>query len=476
MDADVLIVGSGFGGTFAADALVKAGAKVVVVERGPWRHTAPLAHLEGVPRRPLPSGRHALTHLVREVHARWLPKAGLRLHRHGLFDLHVQGAMSVLCSSGVGGGSHVYSAMNTRPARADYWDANADGVNATDMSPHYDHALQIMGARPPRHGEGLPNFSGDRLAEHPVLAAPRELSQPPMGYRFEQAAHDNNSYFGCRRGDKVTLDARLLVPHLGSGLQVLAEHEVVDLGTAIGGWRLSVRSPSGEYRHLRAPKLIMAAGTLNTLRLMMAARERGNLGALPGLGLGFSGNGDAVAWWRSQTPDADFSKGAPCHGRFVFRHRPTPGYLTLFGVNGIQGLPLPPSWRHKLSRDQIVVGMGEDGANGMADWAGRLRLSYSRAANPILQDIARAFRDLAQDTGQAVWHVPRWPMTVHPCGGARLSRDERTGVVNACGEVHAHPGLYVTDASALPASPGTPPSMSVAAWALHVGGHIAQGG
>ena len=42
------------------------------------------------------------------------------------------------------------------------------------------------------------------------------------------------------------------------------------------------------------------------------------------------------------------------------------------------------------------------------------------------------------------------------------------GVVDANGEVFDHPGLYVTDAAALPRSPGGPPSMTIAAWANHV--------
>ena len=40
--------------------------------------------------------------------------------------------------------------------------------------------------------------------------------------------------------------------------------------------------------------------------------------------------------------------------------------------------------------------------------------------------------------------------------------------MNADGEVFGHPGLYVADAAALPKSPGTPPSMTIAAWSSHL--------
>jgi cholesterol oxidase len=40
--------------------------------------------------------------------------------------------------------------------------------------------------------------------------------------------------------------------------------------------------------------------------------------------------------------------------------------------------------------------------------------------------------------------------------------------VDGYGEVYGQPGLYVLDAAALPAAPGGPPSMSIAAWSSWV--------
>jgi len=39
---DVVIVGSGFGGSICASRLAKAGVKVLVLERGPWRDSLPV--------------------------------------------------------------------------------------------------------------------------------------------------------------------------------------------------------------------------------------------------------------------------------------------------------------------------------------------------------------------------------------------------------------------------------------------------
>lgn len=65
-------------------------------------------------------------------------------------------------------------------------------------------------------------------------------------------------------------------------------------------------------------------------------------------------------------------------------------------------------------------------------------------------------------------------MTVHPFGGARLGQNSASSVINARGEVHDIPGLFVADGSALPAAPGVPPSMTIAAWAGHVAAQLAS--
>ena len=42
INADILVIGSGFGGAVAASVLAEAGLNVTLLERGPWRDTVPV--------------------------------------------------------------------------------------------------------------------------------------------------------------------------------------------------------------------------------------------------------------------------------------------------------------------------------------------------------------------------------------------------------------------------------------------------
>lgn len=476
---DAIVIGSGFAGAFAADRLIDGGLRVALVERGPWRDTEPV-RAAGITaeRSPLPQGRHAFTGFLRNISAPMLPRNGLTLNPRGVFDMHLQRDMTALSSSGVGGASHIYAAMNTPTAVDRYWENRAEGIDDAVMQARVKDAIARMGARPPRAEDNIPNFIGARLKDDPQLTA--DVEQPPMGYRFDRGVYRDNSFFGTADGSKVTLDALLIAPAMQRGLTVLDLHEAVDFGRDdVGGWRVTLHNHhDNSYRHIAAPRLLLAAGTLSTLRLLFGARDRGALGAMNALGLGVGANGDLIGYWARNEAGADFTRSTPCHGRFALRGQKDCPNLTAYGFNGIDRVPLPRRVRARIKRDLMLVGMGPDEANGFATWRrGRLIFRYNSDANPVTARVQDAFSEIERRTGTRIYRLPaRYVMTAHVLGGARVDDNPARGVIDGHGEAHDLPGLFVLDAAALPAASGGPPSMTIAGWATHVADGIAARG
>lgn len=477
-----IVIGSGFGGAVAASTLVEAGEQVLLIERGPWRDTDVVREAGIARRASLPAGWRAFTHLLHRV---GFSMGGWRLFRRGLFDIHLGSEMSVVCSNSVGGGSHVYSAMNIRPEQADYWDGHADGISSQAMEAHYAWMLERMGAKQAPPDAQIPNATREAYANSAEFIADERVSQPTMSVRMEGRPEDyrNNSYFGSANGAKATLDRVLLLPAMQKGLQIAAEQECLSIWSLDeGGYRLEVMDHRAKRRrYLIADRVILAAGTLNTLRVLFHSRASGGLSGMPALGQGFGGNGDSVAWWALNEAGADLSLGTPTHGRFALRDPETGGampgpYLTRFGFNGIDTLPLPKWLKARLRRDAILVGMGADQADGLVQWRrGRLKIRYIAENSKILLEVQRLFGEVARRSRRPVRFLQGKPLTVHPLGGARLARNQEQGVVDGSGQVYGLPGLYIADAAALPAAPGTPPSMTISAWSRHVAQGIVAG-
>lgn len=128
-DADLVVVGSGFGGSVAALRAAQAGMTVIVLEQG--RRLSP---------QDLQRGARRTRSLL------WEPALGL----HGYFRQTVLRNVVVVGGVGVGGGSIVYAAVLLEPDRqafaADPW--TRTGLDwHQELAPHFPVAAAMLGRR-----------------------------------------------------------------------------------------------------------------------------------------------------------------------------------------------------------------------------------------------------------------------------------------------------------------------------------------
>ncbi|MCZ6831627.1 MAG: GMC oxidoreductase, partial [Gammaproteobacteria bacterium] len=299
-------------------------------------------------------------------------------------------------------------------------------------------------------------------------------SVPGWGIVRKESTFRGHMSLGCLDGSKASTDSIYVGPSLAKGMTLLANCEAISLSSSNlkeGGYRVEARrTDTGETFLIRCEKLILGAGTYNTLRLLFEARSRDALEPMAALGKGISGNGDepALLWNVRKT-----SQNEPRRGLFSMFHL-REGRRDL--QRGFIEMDLPDSnWplfrgiARVLNNTLLLASMGIDASDGRACWENnRLQIHFDPSRSAANRDGERGNRDVAKLLGFKGLFLPK-RLTLHLSGGARVGQSADEGVVNDCGEVWGNRGLYVVDASAIPEAPGTPPSLNIAAWASHVG-------
>ncbi|HMM50159.1 MAG TPA: GMC oxidoreductase [Burkholderiaceae bacterium] len=493
--SEVLIIGSGFGGSVAASRLVEAGFDVTMLERGPWRDTVPVRSMGIKDRSPLPKGLKILTHGFRSIRMPLFRKSPLVINKSGFFEAIFGDGLWVFCTSNVGGGSHAYSGLHGKPDNKYYWNNHCPQINSEIMDVYYEQVMNKLGSRQikpddkipchtmfwgddePLTSIGAPNYRiGILLPKDP--GSPRRVINEDGVVRWESSL-SNDSFLGSESGAKTTLDFAILGPAINNGMKLKDMCEVVSVNKitqpSIDGPRYSVNyidHKTGRKCNHVARHVILAAGGANTARLLLHSRDvaKGITG-MPNLGKWYGGNGDFFAFWAENNPK-DLSKSLPIPGLFKIRGSNNKANLMRAGWDGVDNYPVPGFIKNKLRHQSIIVGMGADEVNGQVSIrGGKYILKYDRKINPIYREINNAFTDIERVTDSRIYAFET-PITVHPLGGARLGASIRDGVVGYNGEVFDNPGLYVADAAALPAAPGGPPSMTISAWSANVAEHL----
>ncbi|MFN8160556.1 MAG: GMC family oxidoreductase [Solirubrobacterales bacterium] len=320
---------------------------------------------------------------------------------------------------------------------------------------------------------------------------------------------------GCPYGSKNTLDLNYLHLAEARGARILPRHRVSALTPLEGGgYELRSEDPLAPRRKrpaLRARRVVLAAGVLGTLELLFRCRD--DLGSLPRvsgrLGHRVRTNSEAVTGVLAEDRDVDLLDGPSISSDFhpdplthVTQNRYRSGGrllrvqlgpLTDGGRPGVRALAtaaailsqpaehlrLLGARRFEERFTALTVMQRADnelrfrwGRSPVRPWrralrseavAGRRAPSYLPVANRVTRAYARS------QGGRPLNLLPEsignLSVTAHVLGGAVIGASPAVGVIDPRHEVFGHPGLYVADASAIPANPGVNPSLTITALA-----------
>jgi cholesterol oxidase len=466
---DVVVVGSGFGGSVAALRLTEKGYGIAVLEEG---------------RRFEPGDFPKTSWHVRDY--LWAPRLGCR----GIQRLTPLRDVLVLSGAGVGGGSLVYAnTLYEPPARV--W---ADERWSEELGPWYDQARRML---------GVTRFPGDTPADEVMRGVAARLGvadtfeHTPVGVWFGEDGVD--PYFGgagplrngcdlrgacmtgCRRGAKNSLDRNYLWLAERGGAEVQPETKVLRILPEAGAWH--VETSRGAFR---AREVVLAAGVLGTLGILF----RSGLGG-PQVGDAVRTNSEVLVGASARGRSVDFSRGvaitsmisADEHTQIQpVRYGKGSNLMGLLGTIMVDeagparwlaaAASHPASfarslWLRRWSERTVILLVMQSRDNTLRvrmTKRGRLTSLDSNAPGRIAvaNEAARIAAELiGGDAGSSINEVLLGtPTTAHILGGACVGT-----VVDRYHRVPSAPGVHVLDGASVNANLGVNPSLTIAAQA-----------
>jgi cholesterol oxidase len=505
-DYDVLVIGSGFGGSVAALRAGEKGYRVGVLEAG-RRFTDDT----------LPKTSWELSKFL------WAP----RLRMLGIQRITPLNDVLVLSGAGVGGGSLVYA--NTLYEPLDDFYADPQWSHITDwkaeLAPYYDQATRMLGVTK------NPSVTPSDVAMKAVadeMGVGHTFTLTPVGVFFGEPGREvPDPYFGgagpartgciecgecmigCRHGAKNRLDHNYL--YLAERLGAVVHPETTAASVrplADGGYVVTTHHTvrRAQTRDFTAAQVAFAAGTLGTQRLLHRMRDDGVLPRLsPRLGELTRTNSEAILGAMSRRKDADFTRGVAITSSFYpdARTHVEPvrygkgsnamGLLSTHMTDGGGRLPRWLKWvgqvlRHPLltrrllwlrgwSERTIIVLVMQAVDNSLTvrrkrgilgerlvtrQGHGEPNPTWIPAGNDVTRRLAKRIDGVP---GGSVGEIVNVPMTAHIIGGCPIGTSPETGVIDPWHRLLGYEGLHVVDGSAISANLGVNPSLTITAQA-----------
>lgn len=528
-DYDVVVIGSGFGGSVSALRLTEKGYRVGVLEAG--RRFAPGT---------LPKNSWDLKNYL------WAPKLGM----YGIQRIHLLGNVMVLAGAGVGGGSLNYANTLYVPPKPFFEDPQWKDITdwQDELKPYYDQARRMLGVRlnptmtpadvhlkaaaqsmgigDTFHMAPVGVFFGDGDdADGSARAKPGQQVEDPYfggaGPARKACTECGECMTGCRHGAKNTLNENYLYLAEKAGAVVHPMTTVVSVtDDSQGGYAVTTLptddKKKGAGRVFKARRVVVAAGTYGTQTLLHKMKASGQLPRISAR-LGELTRTNSEALVGAQTTDrryrkkhgaakADFTQGVaitssihPDENTHIEPVRYGKGSNAMGGMSVLQ-VPYaegssrvagwlanvvkhPTQMARSLSNrrwsEKTIIGLVMQSLDNSLttylkpDGVGKGLLTARQghgAPNPAQiraasEGAAAIAAEINGFAGSNVGELMGTPLTAHFLGGCPIGDSAETGVIDPYHRVYGHPGISVVDGAAVSANLGVNPSLTITAQA-----------
>jgi len=533
---DVVVVGSGYGGSIAASRMARAGFRVCLLERGreirPGQYPSGL--LEAIPNTQvdMPSLKHIGS-------------------KTALYDLRINKDIHVFVGCGLGGTSLVNANValraDPRVFKEPLWPEELRNDSDDRMLQAYERAEQML--QPMLYPRSVPKLEALKISAQEF--AQGEFYRLPINVTFEareneaglfQAACNDcgNCVSGCNVGAKNTTLMNYLPDAYNHRAEIYTEASVNYI-TKNGDdrWHVHFETKFKRKKFILAGIVILGGGTLGSTEILLRSREEG-LRVSSCLGHRFTGNGDflgigyntdfkiqgialgkhpvifpkeqrvgptitgAIDLRRTDLGEAmiieEGAIPAPLGqiGRWLcpllacFGGRETERSISEFcrqvGRGCASAFYGPYTGAMRNTQTYLVMSHDDDGGQMYLE-NNRLRIAWPHVgAEWNFKRINQALDVATKPLGGVYLKEPIWTrdsglelITVHPLGGCIMADCAERGVVNHKGLVFdgtsgsgTHKGLYVCDGSTIPTSLGVNPLLTISALAERCCSLIAQ--
>ncbi|GAB3853973.1 cholesterol oxidase [Nocardioides maradonensis] len=519
---DVIVIGSGFGGSVTALRLTEKGYRVLVLEAGRRFADEEFAKTSWDVRKFL-----------------YAPALGC----FGIQRIRLLRDVVVLAGAGVGGGSLVYANTLYEP-KSDAFYNDPQWAHITDwkaeLAPHYDQAKRMLGVvtnpTVTASDEIMKQVAdemgvGDTYRPTPigVFFGPDGTQQPGATFPdpfFGGAGPERTGctecgecMTGCRHNAKNTLLKNYLYLAEKAGAEIRERTTVDAVVERPGGGYDVVTHRSGTSARrttetITAAQVVLAAGTWGTQELLHGGARSGGLPHLSER-LGYLTRTNSEALCASSTKmrnkgKYDFHHGvaitSSIHPDDVTHVEPVRyghgsglmGMLLTLMTDGGGRVPRWLRWigqalRHPLLLLSTIGGLGswpertiialvmQTSDNSITVFPKKRRFgrkakvsltsrqghgepnpTWIPVGNQVVRSISAKIDGGSYSTTGEIFNIP---MTAHFLGGCPIGDSEKSGVIDPYHRVYGQPGLHVVDGAAISANLGVNPSLTITAQA-----------